>query len=140
MTNISTTKPNYNNNDTQIPEQIITQTPNLFENDEYVDDVLNDRIEKLESLVNKLNDTTKANYNNAQQIPQPIITQIQNLWTEDLLNLSNVELFESFETQTQTPMTTPISLLTHVSPFSTCEPGNFIVPYSSVFPPFTQHY
>ncbi|CAG8769854.1 8430_t:CDS:1, partial [Funneliformis caledonium] len=53
------------------------------QNDEYID-VLNDRIGKLENLVNKLTNATKHN-NNSQKNPQTL----SNIGTEELFNLSN---------------------------------------------------
>ncbi|CAI2187998.1 12937_t:CDS:2 [Funneliformis geosporum] len=64
------------------------------QNDEYID-VLNDRIGKLESLVNKLTNDTKQN-NNTQKNPQTL----SNIGTEDLFNLSNQI---NFATSTEIP-------------------------------------
>ncbi|CAG8631470.1 85_t:CDS:1 [Funneliformis mosseae] len=130
----------------------IKQTNNFCkrceQNDEYID-LLNDRIGKLESLVNKLTNGSKLNddENNKQPpIPQPTIqTQsISNIGTQELLNLSNqisIELFERFDQiQIQTPIQSPIPTLTPpISPFPTCEQVDFTVDWN-VFPPYTQPY
>ncbi|RGB37072.1 hypothetical protein C1646_695807 [Rhizophagus diaphanus] len=125
------------------------------QNDEYID-VLNDRIGKLENLVEKLTNTTKnncINNNITQQQPQPIIApNFSAMGTEDLLNLSsqiNVVLLERFDIQNQlqlqtsminpiTPITpiTPINLTPPVSPFTTCE-ATEITEWS--YPPFNQY-
>ena len=107
------------------------------QNDEYID-ILNDRICKLENLVEKL---TKPSYDDndiIQQQPQSMVApNFTGMGIENLLNLSsqiNVVLLERFDIQNQlqlqtsmitpiTPITPihPITLTPPVSPFSACE-------------------
>ncbi|CAI2179944.1 15044_t:CDS:1 [Funneliformis geosporum] len=120
------------------------------QSDKYID-LLNDRIGKLEALVNKLTNGSKLNDdddNKQQPFFQPAIqTQnISNIGTQELLNLSSqisIELFERFDQiQLQTPIQPPIpttTLTPPVSPFPTCEQVDFTVDWN-VFPQFTQPY
>jgi len=152
-----TTKQNNNNNNN-------TNNNNNYcrrceQNDEYID-VLNDRIGKLESLVEKLTNATK--HNNTIQ-PQQMVPQTINfssVGTDDLINISNqigVVLYERYEMQniqniqnqmhlqTFTPMLspmtpmTPIAITPPVSPFTGCETTDITVPDWAVLNPFT-HY
>ncbi|CAI2173805.1 13955_t:CDS:1 [Funneliformis geosporum] len=88
------------------------------QNDEYLD-VINDRIETLESLVNKLTNTEIYNNN----ISKPL----SNIGIENLVNLSNqihIELFQRFEMhnqlQLQTQIATPITKLTPPQSINQC--------------------
>ncbi|RIA94619.1 hypothetical protein C1645_759781 [Glomus cerebriforme] len=121
------------------------------QNDEYID-VLNGRIGKLESLVEKLTNATKPTFNNNMTQPQPIVApNFSNMGTEDLLSLSNqinVVLLERFEMQnqlqlqTQASMVTPITPITitpPVSPFTACEPSDIAVQDWTYNNPFTTY-